>query len=72
MTVSNNHIQDTLAISFLANTIRTQIELANRLATATLTLGGGGSGVVGDVVGVGAEKVNGEIGSKGQRGGRGR
>lgn len=28
-------------VSYLANTIRTQIDLSNRLATAALTLGGG-------------------------------
>jgi len=33
----NNHIQDVLLVSYLANTIRTQIDLSNRLATATLT-----------------------------------
>ena len=38
---SNNHIQDVLVVSYLANTIRTQIDLANRLATAALTLGTG-------------------------------
>lgn len=38
---SNNHIQDVLVVSYLANTIRTQMELSNRLATAQLTLGGG-------------------------------
>lgn len=32
-------------VSYLANTIRTQMDLSNRLATAQLTLGGGeGSG----------------------------
>lgn len=36
----NNHIQDVLLVSYLANTIRTQIDLSNRLATATLTMGG--------------------------------
>ncbi|KAF7186690.1 Eukaryotic translation initiation factor 3 subunit F [Pseudocercospora fuligena] len=35
----NNHIQDVLLVSYLANTIRTQIDLSNRLATATLNLG---------------------------------
>ncbi|KAF2100791.1 eukaryotic translation initiation factor 3 subunit F [Rhizodiscina lignyota] len=35
----NNHIQDVLVVSYLANTIRTQIDLSNRLATAALTLG---------------------------------
>ncbi|KAL1995041.1 hypothetical protein VTN49DRAFT_1228 [Thermomyces lanuginosus] len=39
----NNHIQDVLVVSYLANTIRTQMELSNRLATAQLTLGGGES-----------------------------
>ncbi len=38
---SNAHIQDVLVVSYLANTIRTQIDLSNRLATAALTLGGG-------------------------------
>ncbi|KAL9089888.1 MAG: hypothetical protein Q9159_002245 [Coniocarpon cinnabarinum] len=36
----NNHIQDVLMISYLASTIRTQIDLSNRLATAALTTGG--------------------------------
>jgi translation initiation factor 3 subunit F len=36
---SNNHIQDVLLVSYLANTIRTQIDLSNRLATAALTMG---------------------------------
>lgn len=38
----NNHIQDVLTVSYLANTIRTQMDLSNRLATAQLTIGGGG------------------------------
>lgn len=33
----NNHIQDVLMVSYLANTIRTQIDLSQRLATANLT-----------------------------------
>ncbi|KAI9673282.1 MAG: hypothetical protein M1829_004347 [Trizodia sp. TS-e1964] len=33
----NNHIQDVLAISYLANTIRMQIDLSNRLATTVAT-----------------------------------
>ncbi|KAH8621845.1 Mov34-domain-containing protein [Alternaria alternata] len=37
----NAHIQDVLVVSYLANTIRTQIDLSNRLATAALTMGGG-------------------------------
>jgi translation initiation factor 3 subunit F len=52
---SNNHIQDVLVISYLANTIRTQIDLSNRLATAALTLGPeGGAG------GEGGEKKGGD------------
>jgi translation initiation factor 3 subunit F len=39
----NNHIQDVLVVSYLANTIRTHIDLSNRLATAALTLGEGGT-----------------------------
>ena len=38
---SNAHIQDVLVVSYLANTIRTQIDLSNRLVTAALTLGTG-------------------------------
>ncbi|EME44538.1 hypothetical protein DOTSEDRAFT_152462 [Dothistroma septosporum NZE10] len=37
----NNHIQDVLLVSYLANTIRTQIDLSNRLVTAALTMGPG-------------------------------
>lgn len=65
---SNNHIQDVLVVSYLSNTIRTQIDLSNRLATAALTTGAadglGGSGGGG-----------GESGQKGGRergGGKGR
>ncbi|KAK4967041.1 hypothetical protein LTR66_011977 [Elasticomyces elasticus] len=39
----NNHVQDVLLVSYLANTIRTQIDLSNRLATAALTMGGEGA-----------------------------
>lgn len=42
-------------MSYLANTIRTQMELSNRLATAQLTLGG----------------ESGATGERGQRGGKG-
>ncbi|PGH15806.1 eukaryotic translation initiation factor 3 subunit F [Helicocarpus griseus UAMH5409] len=59
----NNHIQDVLVVSYLANTIRTQMELSNRLATAQLTLGGEGSSAA-NAGGAGGE-------SGGQRGGRG-
>ncbi|QIW97454.1 hypothetical protein AMS68_002972 [Peltaster fructicola] len=40
----NNHIQDVLLVGYLANTIRTQIDLSNRLATAALTMGSESSG----------------------------
>ena len=65
MFCSNNHIQDVLVISYLANTIRTQIDLSNRLATAALTMGAGD--------GLGGAQMNG-TGSEGnqrtQRGNR--
>jgi translation initiation factor 3 subunit F len=35
-------------VSYLANTIRTQIDLSNRLATAALTMGGGTDALAGD------------------------
>lgn len=57
----NNHIQDVLVVSYLANTIRTQIELSQRLATATLTMGG--SDAVAAAGGEGGSE------NKGQRGG---
>jgi len=57
----NNHIQDVLTVAYLANTIRTQIDLSNRLATAALTLGGGEGGDGGQ-----HQREGG-----GQRGGRG-
>lgn len=64
----NNHIQDVLVVSYLANTIRTQIELSQRLATATLTMGG--SDVLASGSGEGGEKS--ERGQRGgKRGGRG-
>merc|ERR1712230_320235 len=59
----NNHIQDVLVVSYLANTIRTQIELSQRLATATLTMGGSDA-----VAATGGESGGG--GEKSQRGGR--
>ncbi|KAH8821055.1 JAB1/Mov34/MPN/PAD-1 ubiquitin protease-domain-containing protein [Xylogone sp. PMI_703] len=62
----NNHIQDVLVVSYLANTIRTQIDLSQRLATAALTMGGS------DALTSGAES-KGERGGQrdGKRGGRG-
>ena len=43
----NNHIQDVLTVSYLANTIRTQMDLSNRLAIAQLTMGGPETGQAG-------------------------
>lgn len=65
----NNHIQDVLVVSYLANTIRTQIDLSQRLATSTLTMGG--SDALAATGGEGGEK--GERGGQrgGKRGGRG-
>lgn len=69
----NNHIQDILVVSYLTNTIRTQIDLSQRLATATITMGGadttpapggGEGGEKGDRRGQGGAK-------RGGRGGRG-
>ncbi|KAL6865982.1 hypothetical protein ACO1O0_002082 [Amphichorda felina] len=59
----NNHIQDVLMVSYLANTIRTQIDLSQRLATANL--------VSNDKEG--ENKNEGEKGGQrgGKRGGRG-
>lgn len=62
MFCSNNHIQDVLVVSYLANTIRTQIDLSNRLATAALTMGAGD--------GLGAGQIIGSGGDAGQRGGQ--
>ncbi|KAL9055054.1 MAG: hypothetical protein Q9206_003295 [Seirophora lacunosa] len=63
ITYSNNHIQDVLVISYLANTIRTQIDLSNRLATAALTMGPGD--------GLGGSLTNGTgSGETGLRGGQ--
>lgn len=69
MIFSNNHIQDVLVISYLANTIRTQIDLSNRLATAALTLGAGDGLGGGLTNGAGSAETTGLRG--GQRGGRG-
>ncbi|KAK3360080.1 hypothetical protein B0T25DRAFT_515466 [Lasiosphaeria hispida] len=57
----NNHIQDVLMVSYLANSIRTQIDLAQRLATAPLVAGEKEAG----------DKKEGEEGAGGHEGGRG-
>ena len=62
----NNHIQDVLVVSYLANTIRTQIDLSQRLATATLTMGG--SDALAATGGEGGGEKGGQRG--GQRGGK--
>ena len=70
---SNNHIQDVLVVSYLANTIRTQIDLSNRLATAALTLGAGdglgGAQANGAVTSEGGQRGGGQRGGRGGRGG---
>ena len=68
---SNNHVQDVLVVSYLANTIRTQIDLSNRLATAALTMGAG-DGLGGQVNGASPEtqRTGGLRGGRGGRGGR--
>lgn len=54
-------------VSYLANTIRTQMDLSNRLATAQLTLGGGeGAGESGQ-----QQQRGNQRGGKGNRGGHG-
>ncbi|KAG0652158.1 Eukaryotic translation initiation factor 3 subunit F [Hyphodiscus hymeniophilus] len=66
----NNHIQDVLVVSYLANTIRTQIDLSQRLATSTLTMGGSDAlAVAGGEGGEKGEQRGGQRGGK--RGGRG-
>ena len=64
---SNNHIQDVLVVSYLANTIRTQIDLSNRLATAALITPGAG-----DITGEDGKKEGGQQREKrgGDRGDR--
>lgn len=61
----NNHIQDVLMVSYLANSIRTQIDLSQRLATAAL------ANEEGKADGKDGEKDGkGERGERGQRGGK--
>ncbi|KAK1754545.1 hypothetical protein QBC47DRAFT_414505 [Echria macrotheca] len=62
----NNHIQDVLMVSYLANSIRTQIDLAQRLATAPLV---GGDKDAADKAKEGEEGGAGK--GEGGRGGRG-
>lgn len=59
----NNHIQDVLMVSYLANTIRTQIDLAQRLATSNLNEAKEGAKE-------GDGEAKGERGERGQRGGK--
>ncbi|KAI9727119.1 MAG: hypothetical protein M1828_007320 [Chrysothrix sp. TS-e1954] len=64
----NNHIQDVLVVSYLTNTIRTQIDLSNRLATATLNM----SGLPGASGNDGASVEGGGGAGQGQKSGGGR
>ncbi|KAI9849246.1 MAG: hypothetical protein M1837_004705 [Sclerophora amabilis] len=64
----NNHIQDVLVVSYLANTIRTQIDLSNRLATAALITSADGLGGAGAPGNEGGQQK----GGREQRGGKGR
>jgi translation initiation factor 3 subunit F len=65
----NNHIQDILVVSYLTNTIRTQIDLSQRLATAAITMGAADSGA--GAGGEGGENKGERGGKRGGRGGRG-
>ncbi|KAI0472690.1 hypothetical protein GGR56DRAFT_577406 [Xylariaceae sp. FL0804] len=57
----NNHIQDVLMVSYLTNSVRTQIDLSHRLATAALA----------DAFGEQKDgEKGGERGERGQRGGK--
>ena len=69
----NSHIQDVLMVAYLANTIRTQIELSQRLATAALTqTEKEGEGKEGEGKEGGGDRPQGGRGGKrGGRGGRG-
>lgn len=77
----NNHIQDVLMVSYLANTIRTQIDLAQRLATAPLAgekdllgsegKGDGGEGTSGSKQEGGRSGAGGSGGAGASSGGRG-
>lgn len=69
----NNHIQDVLMVSYLANSIRTQIDLAQRLATSALVGGdkeGADKAKEGEE-GSGKQEGRGGGGRGGKRGGRG-
>jgi translation initiation factor 3 subunit F len=68
---SNNHIQDVLVVSYLANTIRTQIDLSNRLATAALTMGSGDA-PTGDNKKEGGDRGDRKQGGDRRGGGKGR
>ncbi|KAK4241335.1 hypothetical protein C8A03DRAFT_41276 [Achaetomium macrosporum] len=67
----NNHIQDVLMVSYLANTIRTQIDLAQRLATAPLAGGEKEAGEKGGKEGEEGGKQEGGRSGGGGAGGRG-
>lgn len=61
-----------LVVAYLANTIRTQIDLSNRLATAALTMGAGdGLGNAQNGTGTDGPQRSGQRGGRGGRGGGG-
>ncbi|KAI1389479.1 Mov34-domain-containing protein [Hypoxylon trugodes] len=64
----NNHIQDVLMVSYLANSIRTQIDLSQRLATAALANDDGAKDGSGSKDG--EKEGKGERGERGGRGGK--
>lgn len=64
----NNHIQDILVVSYLTNTIRTQIDLSQRLATAAITMGAPTNDAGASE---GADGKGDRGGKRGGRGGRG-
>lgn len=67
----NCHIQDVLMVSYLTNTIRTQIQLSQRLATATLTMGNSDGFTA--LSGEGGDQKNGQrSGQRGVKRGNGR
>ncbi|KAI0108447.1 Mov34-domain-containing protein [Daldinia grandis] len=69
----NNHIQDVLMVSYLANSIRTQIDLSQRLATAILATDEPGSKTESKDDSKDGDRrgERGERGRGGKRGGRG-
>jgi translation initiation factor 3 subunit F len=65
----NNHVQDVLLVSYLTNTIRTQIDLSQRLATSVITMGGVNEAQAAGEGGRGGRAVRGGRGGRGGGGG---